>query len=146
MDVTRRDRTRRVVGAVLVLLLAAALSACSDDEADQAADEAREDLEEAADDLGSAVDDAGARVAAEAFAAAVDNDEAAADNGARDMGVIQENIDDLPGDPETTGIEDGDDDGQDDDGMIGFVVNDHESCVELSADSGEASVLDGPCP
>jgi hypothetical protein len=138
--------TRKLFGAALALLLAASTAACSDDEADQAADEAREDLEEAADDIGSAVDDAGARVAAEAFAAAVDNDEEAADRGARDIGVIEENLDDLPGDPETTGVEDGDDDGQDDDGMIGFVVNDHESCVELSADSGEASVLDGPCP
>jgi hypothetical protein len=137
--------TRMAVAALVVVLMGATAS-CSDDEADRAADEARDDLEEAADDIGSAVDDAGARVAAEAFAASVDTDEEAADKGARDMGVIEENLADLPGDPETTGVEDGDDDGQDDDGMIGFVVNDHESCVELAADSGEASVLDGPCP
>ena len=87
-----------------------------------------------------------ARVAAEAFAAAVDADEDAAADGATSMSVIEENIDDLPGDPEVSGIEDGDGDGRDDDGLVGFIVDEDESCVELDPDGGEASVLDGPCP
>lgn len=138
---------RTTAGAMAIVAALALLTAgCSDDQTKHDANDIQDDLEEAADDVGSAIDDASARVAAEAFAVAVDTDEEAADRGARDTGVIEENVDDLPGEPEVTGVEDSDDDGQDDDGLVGFVVNDEESCVELAADSGEASVLDGPCP
>jgi hypothetical protein len=135
--------------ASVVLLSAGLFASCSDDDEDavgDAVDEAGERLESAVTEVEGAIDDAGARVAAEAFAAAVDTDEDAASDGSTSMAVIEENIADLPGEPEVTGVEDADGDGADDDGLIGFVVDEDESCVELSPDSGEASVLDGPCP
>jgi hypothetical protein len=135
--------------ATSLVLVAALLAGCSDDDEDaveDAVDEAGESLESVATEVEGAVDDAAARVAAEAFAAAVDADEDAAADGATSMSVIEENIDDLPGDPEVSGVEDADGDGRDDDGLVGFVVDEDESCVELDPDGGEASVLDGPCP
>lgn len=141
----------------LAALTVGLVAGCSDDDdGDETREEIEEDVRDALDDaeerfddmvtdVEGAIDDASARALAEAFAAAVRIDDDAAEEGAASLDVIEENIDDLPGRPEVTGIEDADRDGRDDDGLIGFVVDEDESCVELSPDSGEASVLDGPC-
>lgn len=62
----------------------------------------------------------------------------------RDVDVLQENVDDLPGDPEVTGIEDADGDGRDDDGKLQMHVDDEVACVSV-ADGGRVDVTGGEC-
>lgn len=121
-----------VVTGLLVLLVG-----CSNDGDDS--------VQSLATRIESGVQDASARAVAEAFAAAIDVDEAAAADGARSLTAIDENADDLPGDPEILYVTDSDGDGVDDDGRVGVRVGSEESCVELSPDSGEATVLESSC-
>jgi hypothetical protein len=50
---------------------------------------------------------------------------------------------DLPGDPEITGIEDTDGDGNDDDGALQITVDDASACVKVAG--SEVDVTDGAC-
>lgn len=113
--------------------------ACSDDASDQA--------EDAVDAVEEQVGEAGARAGAEAFRASLgtqDVDDAS--GGRRNVEVLQAAADDLPGDPEVTGIEDGDGDGVDDDGYVQFVVGDESACVEVPESGDEVDVTGGDCP
>ena len=130
---------------VLVLLVGAGsfvATACADDTRDKlgdAAQSAREDIE-------SATDDVGARAAAEAFRGSIkaaDLDDAR--GGAREMALLQEKSQDLPGDPVTEGIADADGDGIDDDGLVEFVVGGAAACVTLPATGDDIDVTDGRC-
>jgi hypothetical protein len=133
-------RGLRVV--VIGALLGAALVACSDETRDRigdAADSAREDIE-------SAGNTVGARAAAESFRAAIKADDLDdARGGARELALLQDKADALPGDPVAEGITDADGDGIDDDGRVEFVVGDAVACVTLPASGDDIDVTDGRC-
>jgi hypothetical protein len=114
---------------VAVALLAGA--GCGDDDKD---DEPFEHL----------ADSAGARGVAEALRVSLGAQDLNEDQHVDDVAVIREAVDDLPGDPEVAGVEDGDGDGRDDDGKIEVRVNDEVACVTVH-DNGEVDVANDPC-
>jgi hypothetical protein len=119
-------------------LLVGVTAACGgDDDVDDALDSAREQVEDVA---GSA----GARAAAEAMRGVLEAEDLAPEETLRTMTVLQESVDDLPGDPTVTGIEDTDGDGKDDDGNVEFAVGDQRACVTV-ADNGDISVSGDAC-
>jgi hypothetical protein len=134
----RPARLALCFGALLVVL-----AGCSDDDDDG---DVSDTLEDIGSEIDQEIDEASASGMAEAFVALIENDDRAADAGVRDMTVISENLDDMPGEPEVTGVEDSDGDGLDDDGYLTFVVDDEQQCVELAAEGTDAETLDGACP
>jgi hypothetical protein len=133
-------RSSALVATVLVGLgLVFALAACDDsnDSVDEAVDDAREDVEDV-------VGGAGARAAAEVLRGTLEATNLDANETLRDVAVLQENVDDVPGDPEVSGIEDADGDGKDDDGKVQLAVGDQEACVTVT-DNGEVSVAGEAC-
>ena len=70
----------------------------------------------------------------------------------RDVDVLEESVDDLPGEPEVTGIDDGDGDGRDDDGVVEVHVGDQRACLVIGEpgdgdDVGEEDVsVESDCP
>ncbi len=132
-----------VVPRLLAVLFASVLvlGACSEDTQDKARDAAESAREDAEDATG----DAAARSAAEAFRGALKADDAGDDKGLRSVDVLTENAKDLPGDPEVSGIEDGDGDGMDDDGKVQFEVSDGSACVTVPESGEDTTVEDGKC-
>jgi hypothetical protein len=121
----------RVARLGLVALAAAlapiALGAC---------DEAKEKGEEA-----------GARGTAEAYRVSLkaqDADEGS--GGIRSVEVLRGAATDLPGDPDITGIADGDGDRRDDDGFVQVKVGDESACVTLPESGDDVDVSGGACP
>jgi hypothetical protein len=111
---------------VAALLLSGGLAAC---------DEAEETAERV-----------GARVSAEEFRVflkAQDTDDNT--GGVREIEALREAADDLPGDPDVTGIEDADGDGVDDDGLVELKVDDEYACVTLPESGDEIDVSGGRC-
>jgi hypothetical protein len=125
------------IGFVCAVLVGAA--ACSDDASDTAGD--------AIDEVEERVGEAGARAGAEAFRVTLrEQDADGAAGGLRTIEILQTAADDLPGDPEITGIEDGNGDGIDDDGYVQFVVGDESACVMVPESGDEIDVTGGACP
>jgi hypothetical protein len=62
----------------------------------------------------------------------------------RHVSVLREAADDVPGDPDVTGIEDGDGDGRDDDGKVELATGDQRACLTV-AGNGEVDVSSDPC-
>lgn len=128
--------------------LALGLAACDDDSRDEIADDAR--------DLGEQVEDAAgeasARAVAESLRGAIVADDLDGGASRRDVDVLEESVADLPGEPEVTGIEDGDGDGRDDDGLIEVRVGDQRACLQIAEpgaddDVGEEDVsVESDCP
>ena len=81
-------------------------------------------------------------VTAEALRASLSSNDTAAEDGLRSVAALQEVADDLPGDPEVTGIEDGDGDGLDDDGKVQVDQDDASACVTLP-EAGDDSTQEG---
>ena len=126
-----------------LIVLAAALvlggAACDDDTRDKA--------ERAAEDVKDKARQAGARGTAEAFRASLraqDADDAS--GGVRQVTVLQDAADDLPGDVDITGIADGDGDGRDDDGFVQVNVGGESACVTLPESGDDIDVSGGACP
>ena len=120
----------------LPLALGLLLAACGDD--DDTGDGVAQDLEDAA-------ESGGARVLAESLRALlVAEDIGGPDVDRRNVDVLLETVDDLPGSPEITGIEDTDGDGLDDDGRLEATVDDEVACISVD-DSGDTDVDGGPC-
>jgi hypothetical protein len=129
----RRFAVTLVAGALVV-----GAAACGDDDVRKSIDEAREDVEDA-------VGAAGARAAAEVLRGillARDLDEG---ETLRDVAVLRDAVEDLPGDPEVARLHDRSGDGKDDDGRIELRVGDQRACIEV-ADNGEVDVSGGACP
>ncbi len=61
------------------------------------------------------------------------------------MAAIDEAVADLPGDPEVTGVEDGDGDGLDDDGKVGVTVDDEQACLTLPEEGEDTEVTSEAC-
>ncbi len=122
----------------VALALVVAPAACSDDDTDDArqevedaAESAEENAGDLADEAGQAADEGQARVTAEALRTAVSSNDTAAEEGLRSVAALQEAADSLPGDPEVTGITDGDGDGLDDDGKVQVDQDDSSACLTL---------------
>jgi hypothetical protein len=135
-------RTRACLAVVMTLALGAVAAGCDDDtqeEVEEAAEEAREEVEEGA-------GEAGARAAAEAFRASLKAQETDDDaGGVRQVEALNEAAEDLPGDPDVSGIADGNGDGIDDDGLVEITVGDEVACVTLPESGNEIDVTGGAC-
>jgi hypothetical protein len=110
-------------------------------------DETRDDAKEAAEDVKEKAGEAGARVIAEGYRASVkaqDTDDAR--GGVRNIEALRTAAQDLPGDPEVTGIADDDGDGRDDDGYVQVNVGDESACVTLPESGDDIEVSGGACP
>ena len=119
---------RHLLVASLVLVGLVAGAGCDDDTEDQA----QETIEDIESDLEDTAGQASARSIAEALRSLMLEDDGEQD--LRSVEGIQENLDDLPGDPEVTGIDDANGDGLDDDGRVEVRVGDQAACLVISGD------------
>lgn len=129
-------RAGRCAVAVAMCLALGLLVGCGDDEPD--------DGSGAGDDVEEVAESAGARAVAEAVRAALvaeDLDEAEHES---DVAVLQEAVEDIPGEPDVTGIEDADGDGRDDDGKVEIHVDSEVACLSVQS-SGRVDVTGGEC-
>jgi hypothetical protein len=111
--------------------------------AGSACDDAEETVEEVEEKAG----EAGARASAEAFRASLkaqETDDSA--GGVRAIEPLRAAAEDVPGDPDITGIADENGDGVDDDGYVQVNVSDQNACVTLPESGDEIDVAGGPCP
>jgi len=116
-----------------VAMAALALGACSDSNGKNA----REQVEDA-------VGGAGAHAAAESMRVALEAHDLKAGQTLRDVDVLRENADDVPGDPKVSGITDSNRDGKDDDGKVELTVGDQSACLVVN-DQNDVSVDDDTC-
>lgn len=128
--------------ALAALAISAALisgaAACSSDDQQDAKDTATSIRDEAAE----TADAAGARATAEALRASLKANGTADEEGIRSVDAIEQAAEDLPGDPDITGIDDEDGDGLDDDGKVQVQVDDTYACLSLP-ESGEDTEVTG---
>jgi hypothetical protein len=132
-------RTRTAPFILVFVSIAGVLAACSD----ETRDETREAAESAGDDLDQVVDEGSARAVAEALRAAIESDDDYDDSGQPTVAVINDNVADLPGDPQVEGVADADGDGFDDDGAVDVRVDDEGACLRLN--DGSIDVENGAC-
>jgi hypothetical protein len=123
-------RTRRSLALAAVAVLA--LGACGDEDADRVVDGATELAEQSA-----------VRVQAEALRALLKQKADGDADRYRSMTVLQDALDDLPGDVTSTGLTDSDGDGRDDDGRVQLEVRNEQAC--LSVIGTDTTVENGPC-
>jgi hypothetical protein len=95
------------------------------------------------DDLGEQAASAEARAVAEALRVVVLADGTDGPDRRR-VDSLQENADDIPGEPDISGIADEDGDGLDDDGKVEITVDDEVACMTI-ADDGGVDVTGGAC-
>jgi hypothetical protein len=139
MKLSRVDSWRRsMVALPLCAGMVAAMAACNDDDAS-----GRHEDRDGNDTAGEVLEGAGARGLGEALRVVLVSDNAFEEHP-RDVNVLQENVDDLPGKPKVTGIEDTDGDGMDDDGDVQIYVDDEIACVFVS-EAGRVDVTGGGC-
>lgn len=138
------------VGLLSVMSIAGV--ACSSDAKDKTKDAAEsvgDDIKDGADDAGDALgtktDEAAARAAAEELRTRMKNNDTADEEGIRSVAALTEEAANLTGDPEVTGIEDGDGDGLDDDGKVQVNVGDSSACLTLPEDGEDTEVEGGAC-
>ncbi|MEZ5139271.1 MAG: hypothetical protein R2702_06410 [Acidimicrobiales bacterium] len=134
-------RRSRFALLILLALLAPAVAACSSDTTDSA----KETVESAKDDAAQAADDTEVRAQAEALRVSLKANDTADEEGVRSVDAIDQAVEDLPGDPEVSGVDDGDGDGLDDDGKVQLTVGDSSACVTLPESGEEIDVTDGDC-
>ena len=134
---------RRTTALLIAVVAAPALvlGACSDEDQDKA----KEQVEDVRDDVAEGIDTATARGQAEALRASLKANSTADREGLRSMRAIRQAVEDLPGDPDVTGVEDGDGDGQDDDGNVEVRADGKSACVTLPAEGEDAEVSSGAC-
>jgi hypothetical protein len=136
----RKRRFRLWPLLVVAALLGGMFVACNnDDDGD-----GETDIDEIDDQAAEVTESAGARGLAEALRLVLIEDDLDDDQHVRDVDVLQESVDDLPGDPDVQGIADEDGDGKDDDGKVEVFVNDEVACMSVSMDS-DVEVTGGEC-
>lgn len=119
----------------LVAVAAVALLGCD-------GDTTVEDVREEAEDI---VGTTGARAAAEAMRTSLETRDLGPDQTLRDVDVLDDAASDIPGDPDVTGIDDSDGNGQDDDGYVEIGAGDQAACVTVEV-NGDVGVDNGECP
>jgi hypothetical protein len=129
-----------LLGTALVAAVVLGGAACSDESRDEIGDAA----ESVGDDAEQAANAAAVRSAAEAMRASLQAEDLAANETVRHITVLEEAIDDVPGDVRSSGVTDGDGDGKDDDGKVELAVGDERACVTV-ADNGDVSVAGDAC-
>jgi hypothetical protein len=132
--------SRRLTAVTLALGVVLAAASCSSD--DDSSDGAGNDQSKV-DRAEQLVESAGARGLGEALRLFLLADDAF-DEHPREVRVLRENVDDLPGTPIVSGIEDTDGDGLDDDGNLETHLNDEVACVSVST-GGRVDVHGGAC-
>jgi hypothetical protein len=132
---------RRFVAALAVMWFTAMLVACSDETEDKVRDAAESVREDAENVAGRGA----ARVLAEELRAGLKAKDLPSGQTERDVAVLNAVVRDLPGDPDITGIEDGDGDGKDDDGKVEAHVGDQAACLTISEDGKDTDVENGAC-
>ena len=132
-------RTRTLLTILAFVSIGGLLASCSDETRDQT----REAAESAGDDIDEVVDEGSARSVAEALRAAIESDDDYDDSGQPTVAVINDNVADLPGEPQVEGVTDADGDGLDDDGAVDVRVDDEGACLRLS--NGSIDVENGAC-
>lgn len=135
---SNRIATALAATSLSLLLLTAG---CSSDTADNAKDT----VESASNDVESGAQQATASSTAEAFRASLKGNKDADEQGLRSVDVLQQVADDLPGDPDISGIEDGDGDGLDDDGKIQVTAGDEQACISVPESGENAEVSAEAC-
>ncbi|MGH3691328.1 MAG: hypothetical protein ACRDWD_06055 [Acidimicrobiia bacterium] len=105
------------------------------------------------DDAGDAVNqvqekagEAGARAAAEGLRASLKTQGENVKGGLCNTKTLRAAVDNLPGDPEIKGIDDGNDDGVDDDCYVQVTVADQSACVTVPKSGTNVDVNGGTCP
>jgi hypothetical protein len=100
----------------------------------------------ACDDAEEKVNDATARAGAEGFRVSIKAQDTDDDSGGvRSIEALRAAAEDVPGDPDITGIEDSDGDGVDDDGLVEVKVGDQVACVQLPESGDEVDVTGDAC-
>ena len=123
---------RKVLTLLLVVVGVLFAGACDDDD--------NANLRERAEDVSGS---AAARLAAEAMRVALEAQDLDGKT-LRDVDVLRENADDVPGDPTVDGIVDANGDGKDDDGKVELRVGDRAACVIVSS-GNKVSVENDAC-
>ena len=134
----RRPRFARRLAAVPVVL-ALAVAGCGDDDGDPD-DADSDDVVSEAEELAEGVGAYAVAQSLRASLAAQDVDDA----DRRNVDVLEDAVDDLPGEPEVDGIEDTTGDGRDDDGRVAVRVGDEEACLTVAED-GDLGVTESAC-
>lgn len=132
-------RARRAT--VLVSLLATLgpiATGCGDDDG-------ADDAEELGREVDESLEEGGVRVAAETVRVSLSARELGEDEHLRDVSIIEDVTEDVPGDPEVVGLQDGDGDGRDDDGRVELRVGDESACLSVSRDGEDVDVEGGGC-
>jgi hypothetical protein len=149
----RRRAGRFAAGMVVAMMLP--IAACGDDtdtiaddaetrldEAEAEADDLQEEVEDKLDDAGEAVDEGLARGQAEIFKQRL-TDLGGDETPTLAVDELERIGEELPADPEVSGIDDADGDGDDDDGKVQITVDGASACVTIAGSSVE--VADGTC-
>jgi hypothetical protein len=103
-------------------------------------------LAAACDEAEEKAKEAGARASAETFRVSVKaEDTEGKPGGVRNLEVLREAADDLPGKAEVSGIDDGNGDGVDDDGVVEVNVDNEFACVTLPESGDSIDVSGGRC-
>jgi hypothetical protein len=134
----RRPRFARRLAAV-PLALALAVAGCGDDGDPDDADS--DGVVDEAEELAEGV---GAYAVAQSLRASLAAQDLDDDADRRNVDVLEGAVDDLPGEPEVSGIEDTTGDGRDDDGRVGVRVGEEEACLTVGED-GDMGVSDSAC-
>ena len=124
-----------------LLALAPLATACSS----ETADKAKDTVDSAADDAATAADQTQARTTAEALRKSLKANATADEEGIRSVTAINEAAEDLPGDPEITGIDDTDADGLDDDGKVQVSFDEEHACLTLPEEGEDTEVTSEAC-
>jgi hypothetical protein len=136
--VAQKRRRARRAGIATAAVAALLLSACGDDNADDAADRARD----AAGQIDDAVDAGIARTQAEILRQRA-KDLVRQGESLDSMSVLQEAARDLPRSPTVSGLNDGNGDGRDDDGKLEITIDESHSCVIVAG--GDIDVTSNRC-
>ncbi|HEX6422582.1 MAG TPA: hypothetical protein VFZ79_03840 [Acidimicrobiales bacterium] len=134
----RRPRFARRL-AVVPLVMAVAVVGCGDD-----GDPDDADSDDVVDRAEQVAEDVGAYAVAQSLRASLAGQDLDDDADRRNVDVLEDAVDDLPGDPEVSGIEDTTGDGRDDDGRVAVRVGDEEACLTVGED-GDLDVGDSAC-
>lgn len=132
---------RLLVAVAAAALLSVMAVACSEDDKN----EARETATSLGQEVDERADQSSARFQAEALRGLIKEDDRTPDQGARAVVVIQESVEELPGDPEVAGVADADGDGLDDDGLVEVRSDQQAACLTIPGSGDEIEVSGGAC-